>query len=172
MVKYLQRVTHFCNSFNKYLGRYVSWGVVLMVILMVTVVILRYALHQSAVWQQELIRYIHITVFMSSSGYALFRNDHVRVDVLYQKFSKKNQLLIDTIGTVILLIPFAIGTLYFSYDFIIQSWQLLEPSAEPLGLPGVYLMKSFIALFAITLLIQSLSIICSFLLNLYEGEAQ
>lgn len=130
-----------------------------MVIWMFTTVILRYALNTSAIWQQELMRYLHIILFMSTVGYTLQKDQHVRVDILYQKCSETQKARINLIGCIVFAIPMAVTILYYSWNYIISAWSLLESSAEPLGLPGVFLIKTMIWVFATSLLLQTITII-------------
>jgi TRAP-type mannitol/chloroaromatic compound transport system permease small subunit len=46
---------------------------------------------------------------------------------------------------------------YFSYDFISSSWAIKEASAEYNGMPGVFILKSFLWVFCVTLLIQAIA---------------
>lgn len=152
----LQSLIHKCRAINLYLGRFVSWGTFIMVLFMAATVALRYTVQSSAIWQQELIRYLHVAVFMGSAGYALLRDEHVRVDVFYSKLSDNKKRYIDLLGTLFFLLPFCIAGLYYSYEFIASSWRIWEPSAEPLGLPFVYILKSFIGVFFVSLILQSI----------------
>lgn len=144
-------------------GRLVAWLLLLMMLLTCLVVVLRYAFNIGSIGLQESVVYLHGCVFMLGISYTLKRNAHVRVDILYQKFSDKQKALVDLFGCLVFLFPFCIFVGYDSAEFVRFSWRLLESSAEPGGLPGVYLLKSLIPILAITLLVQGIS---EFLKNL------
>lgn len=134
-----------------------------MMLLTCLVVVLRYVLNLGSIGLQESVIYLHGCVFMLGISYTLKRNAHVRVDILYQNFSDKQKALVDLFGCLVFLFPFCIFVAHDSIHFVRFSWRLLESSAEPGGLPGVYLLKSLIPILAITLLAQGIS---EFLKNL------
>jgi TRAP-type mannitol/chloroaromatic compound transport system permease small subunit len=157
----LEKMINFLDSINLRMGKTLSWLVLAMVIVMFATVALRYLLNINTIWQQELVRYLHIIIFMSVAGYTLQLNEHVRVDIIYQKLSTKGKAIIDLVGTFIFLLPVIFSIIYFSHAFIMASWKIYEPSREPLGLEGVFLIKSFIWVFAATLFTQGISTILS-----------
>lgn len=157
----LEKTIKFLDNINLRLGRTLSWLVLAMVMLMFATVVFRYLFNISTIWQQELVRYLHIIIFMSVAGYTLKLNEHVRVDIIYQQLSIKGKAIIDLVGTFIFLFPVIFAIIYFSNSFILASWRIYEPSREPLGLEGVFLIKSFIWVFAATLFTQGVSTILS-----------
>jgi len=155
----MKNIIKYIDAFNCFLGHKVSWLCLVIVCLMFINVVQRYALSSNAIWQQELVQYLHAVIFLSVSGYTLRNNRHVRVDVFYEKMSFKKRKIVDITGTVILLIPVNVAIIYFSYGFIEGSWNIYEGSRESGGMPGVFLVKTFIVIFAITVALQGLSAI-------------
>jgi TRAP-type mannitol/chloroaromatic compound transport system permease small subunit len=131
-----------------------------MLIATFVVVISRYGFDVGAVKLQESVVYMHATVFMLGFAYTLKRDGHVRVDILYQKLSAKGQALVNLLGTFLLLLPMSGFILYASIDYVAFSWRLMEGSAEPGGLPFVYLLKTLIPLSAGLLILQGISELC------------
>ena len=82
-------------------------------------------------------------------------NSHVRIDVFSNKLDAEVKKYIEVLGTVFLIIPFCLFVLYESTPIIIRSWEMLESSGEPGGLPFIYILKSAIYIFASLLLIQA-----------------
>lgn len=161
--------SYYVNCVNRHLGQAVAWLALAMVVVMFFNVVGRYALNTTLVWQQELVRFMHAILFLSVSGYTLLENKHVRVDVFYQRFSNKTQALIDMVGTVIFLFPFCVAILYFSFGYVVSSWHILEASPEYNGMKGVFILKTFIWLFAISFMLQGISVICTSLATLKEA---
>lgn len=93
---------------------------------------------------QETIIYLHATVFMLGVVYTYWHDKHVRIDVFYQNFSESKKKQVNLIGSLFLLLPFFVFLFYSSYSYVISSWQKLEGSAEPGGLPAVFLLKSLL----------------------------
>lgn len=137
-----------------------------MMLLTCIVVTARYAFNQSLIPVLEAVMYLHAAVFMLGISYTLKAGGHVRVDILYQRLSRRVQACIELGGGVFFLLPTAGFILYSSLDYVALSWRLNEASAEPGGLPGIYLLKSLIPLTAILLLLQALAEIARALLRL------
>lgn len=147
----------FLHQLNLYIGKSISWLTLFMVLLTCVVVILRYGFNIGWIAMQESISYMHAAVFMLGIAYTFRNNGHVRVDIFYQKMSAKNQALIDLVGHIAFLVPMCLYILYSSYDYVSNSWAILEQSRETGGLPFVYLLKTLIPLMAILLLLEALS---------------
>ena len=79
--------------------------------------------------------YLFSAVFLLGAGHVLQKERHVRVDVIYERLSKRSQIYIDVIGSFLFLIPFCMFGIWSSWDFVIESWKLLEMSPDAGGLP-------------------------------------
>lgn len=126
-----------------------------MVLAGAAVVFIRYALHEGSSSFQEAITYMHGIVFLCAAGYALSIGAHVRVDFIYERLSIRTRAWIDIIGAFVLLIPFSLSILLFSLAYVRNSWAIWERSADLRGLPGVFLIKTLIWVFAISLFLQA-----------------
>ena len=147
------------NSINRYIGEIISWCTLLMVLITVLVVVLRYGFNIGFIWMQESVRFLYAAVFLLCGGYTLLKDKHVRVDVLYLNLSTKNKAIIDLLGSIFLLLPVCFVIFYYSWSYVINSWEQMEGSIEERGLHLVFLMKTFIWAFAILVSLQSISII-------------
>ena len=147
------------NSINRYIGEIISWFTLLMVLITVLVVVLRYGFNIGFIWMQESVRFLYAAVFLLCGGYTLLKDKHVRVDVLYFNLSQKNKAIIDLLGSIFLLLPVCFVIFYYSWSYVINSWEQMEGSIEERGLHLVFLMKTFIWAFAILVSLQSISII-------------
>lgn len=147
------------NSINRYIGEIISWFTLLMVLITVLVVVLRYGFNIGFIWMQESVRFMYAAVFLLCGGYTLLKDKHVRVDVLYLNLSTKNKAIIDLLGSIFLLLPVCFVIFYYSWSYVINSWEQMEGSIEERGLHLVFLMKTFIWAFAILVSLQSISII-------------
>ena len=87
--------------------------------------------------------YLFSAVFLLGAGHVLQNDRHVRVDVLYERLSKKHQIYIDIIGNFLFLIPFCIFGIWSSWTFVMESFSLREMSPDAGGLPR-YPIKALI----------------------------
>jgi TRAP-type mannitol/chloroaromatic compound transport system permease small subunit len=138
-------------------GRLLGWVAGAVVLLVFTVVLLRYAFGRGAIALQELALHLHAAVFMLGAAWALGRDRHVRVDVLRARMTPRTQALIELAGCLLLLLPFCVFALWISLDYVWASWQVRETSREPGGLPALYLVKALIPLSALLLLLQGVA---------------
>lgn len=122
------------------------------------VVVMRYGFNFGRIALQESVTYLHAFVFTIAAAYTLKHNEHVRIDVLYQGMSSRGKGKVDFFGSLFLLLPFAAFIVWVSFDYVMNSWELLEKSREAGGLPFVYILKTCIPAMAIFLFLQAVSL--------------
>ena len=138
-------------------GRIVSWLSFFMVLITFLVVVLRYAFDLGWIAMQESVTYMHAALFMLGAAYTLQRNGHVRVDIFYQKLSRRGRAWVDLLGTLLLLMPVSIFIAWIGWDYVLKSWEVMEGSREAGGIPGVYLLKTLMIVMPALMLIQGLA---------------
>lgn len=141
----------------EYTGRVIAWATLLMVLITFLVVVLRYAFDLGWIALQESVTYLHATVFMLGAAYTLKHQGHVRVDIFYQKMSARGRAWVDLLGTLLLLFPVCVFISWIGWEYVSNSWRVLEGSREAGGLPGVFLLKSLILLLPLTLGLQGMA---------------
>jgi TRAP-type mannitol/chloroaromatic compound transport system permease small subunit len=139
------------GALNEWIGRALSWLTLALVLLVFGLVAARYAFSVGSVAAQEAALWLHSMVFLLGAAFALKRDAHVRVDLVYQRFSPRGKALADLVGTIVLLLPFCVFLCWVSLDYVGLAWTLRESSREPGGLPGVYLLKTLIPIAAVLL---------------------
>lgn len=138
-------------------GQVVSWATLFMVIITFLVVVLRYLFDTGWIAMQESTTYLHATVFMLGAAFTLKHEGHVRVDIFHRNLSDKGKAWVDLLGAVLLLLPVCLFIFWISWQYVHDSWAVLEGSREAGGIPGVFLLKSLILLFPLTLTLQAVS---------------
>jgi TRAP-type mannitol/chloroaromatic compound transport system permease small subunit len=144
------------ERFIDWSGRAVSWLTLLMVIVTFIVVVLRYVFDIGWIALQESVTYMHAMVFLVGASWAMQHDAHVRVDIFYSRFSTRTKAWVDLFGSLLLLLPVMIFIAWISWEYVIDSWEVLEGSREAGGLPAVFLLKSLIVVLAIMLILQAL----------------
>lgn len=135
-------------------GQSVAWLTLAMMVVTCLVVTMRYAFNSGSVALQESVIYMHGIVFLLAIAFTLKQDAHVRVDIFYQKCSARTRAIIDLVGTLLFLFPVTLFIGFVSIDYVLFSWRIGEGSAEPGGLPGVYLLKTLILAMVVSLLAQ------------------
>jgi len=151
------RVLTQTEAFIDWSGRTVSWLSLLLVLVTFAVVVLRYAFDYGDIALQETSTYLHATIFLVGMAYTLQQDAHVRVDIFYSRCSIRTKAWIDLCGALFLLLPFMLFISWISWQYIIDSWVVLEGSREAGGLPAVFLLKSLILMMTALLSIQALT---------------
>ena len=136
-----------------FLGKFISLMIPIMTISMIVIIVARYFFGIGLTGLQEFVMYMHALVFLGCAGYVHHKDEHVRVDVFYRESSNKYKRGVNFVLGMLFLLPvcFVIG--YFSVGLIDDAWKYKEVSNEAGGLGFVYIQKTLIALFPITLLI-------------------
>ena len=141
-----------------------------MVLITCLVVIMRYGMDMGSVFLQDVVLYLHGSLFLLGAAFALKRGAHVRVDIFYRNFNESKNALVDLLGNVIFLQPVCWTILFYSWGYVEFSWRIMEVSPEPDGLPFVYIQKSLLITVAVLLSLQSLSeILKSYLVIKHHG---
>lgn len=138
------------------IGRGVAWMTLALVLVTVCVVVLRYAFNQGSIRLQESILYLHSIIFLLGAAFTLKHDGHVRVDIFYRGMNDRRKALVDAAGVLFLLLPTCLFILIVSLPYVISSWELLEGSREPGGLPAVFLLKTLIPVAMVLLVLQGL----------------
>ena len=143
------------ERFIKWTGRAVSWLTLFMVIVTFVVVVLRYLFDTGWIAVQESISYMHAAVFLIGAAYTLQQDAHVRVDIFYSRFGEQARAWVNLCGALFMLMPFMFFIGWMSWEYVLDSWDVLEGSREAGGLPGVFLLKSLMLVMAGLLMLQA-----------------
>jgi len=146
-----------------------SWLSFILVILISLDVFLRYVFNFSSASLYELEWHMFAVIFMIGSSLTLQKDEHVRVDVFYNKFSDKGKNIINLIGNIIFLLPFSLVIFYTSIPFVEDSFRVLESSPDPGGLPFRFFIKSIIPISFLLLALQGILNVYKNLKNLSDG---
>jgi TRAP-type mannitol/chloroaromatic compound transport system permease small subunit len=153
----MRTCVHNINLFTEYSGRLLAWLTLGMALLTGLIVVLRYGFSIGSIPAQEALIYMHGSLFLLGAAYALKVGAHVRVDIFYRNFSARTRAWVDSLGGIIFLLPLCGFIFIASADYVSASWAMRETSAEPGGIPAVFLLKSLIPLMAINLALQAVA---------------
>lgn len=171
----MTRLLDAIDGASRCFGRVIAWLMLLVALIVITVVLLRYAFGIGFPWMQESYVYLSAAAFMLGAAYTLLVDGHCRVDIFYRDMSPRRRAWVDLLGHVFLLWPMVLHLLYVSWPYAADSWARLEGTRVAGGLPGVFLIKSALPAFCILLLLQSLSLalrrLCQLVKRAEEGRA-
>jgi TRAP-type mannitol/chloroaromatic compound transport system permease small subunit len=134
-------------------------------------VVARYAFNEVSIGMQEMEWHLYSVVFMLGIPYAMRTDGHVRVDVLYTKWSNKAKAWINLAGALLFVIPFAYLIGYYGYGYALDSYTMGESSADPGGLSYRWIIKSIIPLTGFFIGVAGLNM-ATFALRVMAGDKQ
>lgn len=149
------------DGLNDRIGALIRWLVLVMVLVGAYNAVARYVTRYVDVGLTsnaliDLQWYLFSLVFLLGAAYALNRDVHVRVDVIYARFGEKGRAWVDLMGTLLFLIPFSGVMLWVSFPAVRNSWAIREVSPDPGGLPR-YPIKAVILVSFVLLMIQGVA---------------
>ncbi len=166
----MEKFIRFNERVQEWAGAVAAFLTSILVLLVVGDVVGRYVFNVGSVALQELEWHIFSIIFLLAAGYTFKRGEHVKIDVLYNRFTKKRQALVDIAGTVVLLFSFTGFVIWYSIDFIWSSYLIHEGSPDPGGLPARYLLKTMIPAGFILLLMQGVVFLLDAVKRYKNGE--
>jgi len=166
----LALIVRLISGLNWLVGQVLSWLALGCVLVCFTVVVQRYAFSTSTLWMQDLYVWLGGAMFTGVAGFALLRNDHVRVDVFYRPAPVRRKAIADLIGVLIFLLPYVYVVWTYGYPAVARSWGYYEGSANIGGMPGLFILKSFILVFAVLVGLQGLAMAARAILVLAGRE--
>jgi TRAP-type mannitol/chloroaromatic compound transport system permease small subunit len=143
-LRILLGISRLIDVVNERVGKLVYWLVLAAVLLSAANALFRYSFDLLSKWGVrlqwyldsatawlELQWYFFAAIFLLCAGYTLLRNEHIRIDVIYGKYSKRLQTWVDLLGGILFLLPIAgiIGWLGYKFLFL-QAWERNEVSAN------------------------------------------
>lgn len=156
---FLEKAEALINRFSEMLGKITAVLFLLLLLNVFLDVIMRYLFNDVSIGMQELEWHLYAAIFMLAIPYTLYKDGHVRVDIIYDNLNIRKQAWIDLFGTLILLMPFCILVARYGIDFTIESYKLGEGSGDPGGLPYRWIIKSVIPFAFIAITISGLGLI-------------
>ncbi len=167
----LRTLVQYIDSFTDRCGQLLAWLALAMALITAVIVVMRYGFSVGSIMAQELVTYMHGTLFLLGAAYALKTGAHVRVDIFYRNFSPRAQAWVNSLGGIIFLMPLCLFIVASSVDYVSESWAIRETSPEPGGIPAVYLLKTLIPVMALNLLLQGLAETLRSAIVLVEGQS-
>lgn len=144
------------DRFIDRVGRVTGWCAFALVCVMSFNVLLRYMFRTGSVAMQEMEWHLMAPICLLGLSYALLHDGHVKVDILYGRFSLRAQRIVDLISMILVCVVVAI-LIYLSIPYVEQSFSIGEQSPDPGGLTHRWILKAMLPIGFALLLIQSVA---------------
>ena len=140
------------DRINTLIGRTASWLILLAIFVSAVNAVVRKVFSVSSNAWLELQWYLYGGAFLLAAAYTLLENEHIRIDVIYGRWSRRVQHWIDLVGTTLFLLPFSAIMISLVYPSLMSSWRTHEISMNAGGLliwpAKAVLLAGFVLLFA------------------------
>ncbi|MEX8497750.1 MAG: TRAP transporter small permease subunit [Leptothrix ochracea] len=122
------------DALSEFVGRWVAWLVLAAVLISALNAVVRKAFNTSSNAFLEIQWYLFAGIFLLGAGYTLLRQEHVKIDVILSRFSKRTQIKIDIFGILCFLFPLVVAVLYLVTPLVIEAYRSQEMSSNAGGL--------------------------------------
>jgi TRAP-type mannitol/chloroaromatic compound transport system permease small subunit len=133
-VNALLTLSRHIDALTERIGKSAIWIVLIVALVSTGNAVMRHTFNYSSNAFLEIQWYLFGLIFFLCSGYTLLRNEHVRIDLLSSKLSKRGQTWIDILGILFFLMPMAIAIMVLSWPVFMHAFESSEMSNSPGGL--------------------------------------
>lgn len=135
IVRMLLAASRVIDGVNARLGRWLSWIVLIVVIISATNATVRKVFDTSSNAWLELQWILFGVIFLLCSPWTLMSNEHIRIDIVNSMMPKRARDIIDLVGHALFLLPLTIVMMITSLPFFERSFAIREQSLNAGGLP-------------------------------------
>ncbi len=133
-MSFLLSLSKSIDALNERIGLGISWALLVAVLICAGNALVRYLFNTSSNAWLEIQWYLFGAIFLLASAYTLRRNEHVRIDVVVGRFSKRTQVWIDVFGFLFFLLPATLLILWYAVPYAMESVHNQEVSSNAGGL--------------------------------------
>ena len=155
----LLTIEKWINRFTDVIGAIATVAMFLMLLNVFYDAIMRYFFRTGSIAMQEMEWHLFSVVFMFGIAYALKEDGHVRVDILYDRWTPRTQAIVNIAGTLLLLLPISFLIIEGSIWFVHEAYQVNEISGDPGGLTHRWIIKAVIPTSFVFLIISAIGFI-------------
>ena len=137
-------ICKFLDGFIDVFGKNIAWLNIALLVTIIVQVILRYVFGRGVVILEELQWHFYGVMIILAISYTLVHDGHIRLDLLYMRFSKRRKAWVDILGIILLLCPMIIVIFIHGFEFFQVSFHVGESSDSPMGLCCRWAIKGFL----------------------------
>lgn len=130
----LLKLSRGIDALSEFVGRWVSWLVLVAVLISAGNAVVRKAFDTSSNAWLEIQWYLFAAIFLLAAGYTLLRQEHVRIDVILGRFSKRTQIKVEAVCLALFLFPFCFEVIGLVWPLVVNAYKTGEMSSNAGGL--------------------------------------
>ncbi|MGL5733295.1 MAG: TRAP transporter small permease subunit [Beijerinckiaceae bacterium] len=168
-------ISRVIDAINTRIGRFVAWAILVAIMIATVNAIVRKLFDTSSNAWLEAQWVLFGVVFLLCAPWTLIANEHIRIDIVNSRFSKRTRDWIDVFGHIFFLLPLCIIMVWHSWPFFLRSFRLNEQSLNAGGLPQwpakslVFIGFALLLAQGISELIKRIAIIRGEMIDPHEG---
>ena len=164
------RICKLLDNLVVIVGKITGWLTIILMLIIILQIFLRYGLNSGMTVLEEMQWHLYAVIFLVAMSYAMVADAHIRLDLLHQRFSQRTKQWIEVLGILFLLLPMIVVIFYNSIPFAVKSFEIMERSAAPTGLPFRFIIKSILTIGIGLLGIAALSKLFYCLSSIFKRE--
>ena len=130
----LLKLSRLIDVVNEFVGRWLAWLVLAAVLISATNAVIRKLFNTSSNAWLEIQWYLFAAIFLLAAGYTLLRQEHVKIDVILGRFSKRTQVKVEIFGLLFFLLPFVAIVINLVWPLVVRAYLMQEMSSNAGGL--------------------------------------
>jgi TRAP-type mannitol/chloroaromatic compound transport system permease small subunit len=130
------------DGVSRFFGAIAAVLVIALVVLMLYDVVLRYMLNAPTIWGNDLNTWLMGASFVLSIAYAMSTDSHVRVDLLYNRKTRRHIRWFDVVGLTLIVLPTVAWLTAGLFDHFLTAYRSGERSGTGGWNPIVWPFKA------------------------------
>lgn len=153
----LDRFLKLADRLSEGVGRGTAWLIPLLILELVYDTGARYLFNAPTEWSYDISYMLYGAIFMLGAAWTLRKDEHVRIEVVYERLGRKGRALTDALGYLFFFFPAVGALIYFGGKFALKSWSIWERAGISMWSPPIYPFKTLIPVAMVLLLLQGLA---------------
>ena len=154
-------------------GVFAAWLVVPLVAVICYEVVARYLFNSATIWVYDVATMLTGANFLLAIAYVTLENGHIRVDILYARFTERTQRIIDFLTYALIVVPFSTWLAWTLYFYFLGAWKSGETTGQSAWNPPLWPSRLFYFIAFLILALQALRQLmtaAAFLQNTEKGK--
>lgn len=152
-----EKLIHILDSISDRSGKIFSWLIMVLLLEVTYEVFARSFFNAPTTWSYDMTYMLYGTHFMIGTAFTLLKKEHIRMDMVYDKFSDRGKGILDAVIYLFFFFPGLIFFFWAALDSAIYSWSVLESSDATPWRPAIYPFKSVLPVAILLLMLQVVS---------------
>lgn len=169
-MRYFKKICDSIEKFNEKAAKISAWAVIVLILVITYEVISRYIFNSPTSWSYEMSYFLSSFSIMMAMAYTLQTKKHVNIDIFYNRFPRKMQLILSIIFTLVFFFPMWILLIKFMIPSVTHSFTTGERSSYGSWLPLIWPFKTWILIGIFLLVIQGALDFIKDIIRLVKGD--